>query len=122
VSPNLPDYFAVEQSPNGNNNWTQIATPTSTSYVVSGLSPATIYFFRVRAHNVLGFSGYSNISSATTNASGTHSINYPNGFTGAAASFTFNGYGTSTPIQGSGNLRLSTNGTGNTARSAYFNT
>jgi hypothetical protein len=121
VTPNTADGFYIEQSPNGTTGWTQIAISAATSYPVTGLNPATTYFFRVRAHDALGFSGYSNVASATTNNSSGHSIDFDSGFTGGASSFTFNGYGTSTPIQANGNLQL-TSATGGLARSALYNT
>lgn len=48
--------------------WTQIAeTATGAlSYADTGLSPATTYCYRVRAHNAAGDSGYSNTASETT--------------------------------------------------------
>ncbi|MEK7560420.1 MAG: Ig-like domain-containing protein [Patescibacteria group bacterium] len=50
-------------------NFTQIATPTGTSYSNTGLSASTTYRYRVRAVDAAGnVSGYSNIASATTNA------------------------------------------------------
>jgi hypothetical protein len=43
------------------------APANSTSADAAGLSPATGYVFRVRAHNASGYSEYSNEASATTN-------------------------------------------------------
>jgi len=40
--------------------------PNITGAQVHGLAPATTYFFRLRAHNASGYSGYSNEASATT--------------------------------------------------------
>ena len=37
-----------------------------TSYENAGLSPATTYSFRVRAHNATGTSSYTNVATATT--------------------------------------------------------
>jgi len=61
--------FMVERSIDGA-AFTEIADLSSgtTSYVDSGLDAETTYFYRVRASNSAGVSGYSNISSATTDS------------------------------------------------------
>ena len=47
--------------------FTQIATPTGTSFAHTGLSPSTTYRYRVRASDAAGNLGaYSPIASATT--------------------------------------------------------
>jgi Fibronectin type III domain len=54
----------------GCSNFTQIATPTGTSFNDTGLTPSTSYSYRVRAADAAGnLSGYSNTASATTQAS-----------------------------------------------------
>jgi hypothetical protein len=60
--------FEIERSPNGTSAWTLIDTVGSnvTSYSDTGLSPLTTYFYRVRAANGFGDSGYTNIASDTT--------------------------------------------------------
>jgi alpha-tubulin suppressor-like RCC1 family protein/fibronectin type 3 domain-containing protein len=63
--------FRIERAPDNAGNpgtWAQIAMITSnlTAYNDTGLSPGTTYWYRVRAHNAGGDSGYSNQSSATT--------------------------------------------------------
>jgi len=62
--------FRIERSTDGT-NFTQVATvgPNVTSYANTGLSGATTYFYRVRAYDNGGASGYSNIGSAATPAS-----------------------------------------------------
>jgi titin len=59
--------FQLERSLNGT-AFTKIADlpANSKSYQSSNLSPATEYYFRVRAINAAGASAYSNIASATT--------------------------------------------------------
>ncbi|MEK6323685.1 MAG: fibronectin type III domain-containing protein [Acidobacteriota bacterium] len=61
------DGFKIEQSTD-NITFTQIDTvgPNATARSVTGLAPATIYYFRVRAFNTAGDSAYSNTASATT--------------------------------------------------------
>lgn len=50
---------------------TAIATSTSTSYTLTGLSPNTIYYAYVKANNTCGSSSYSSCVSATTPTAGT---------------------------------------------------
>ncbi|HQE92560.1 MAG TPA: DNRLRE domain-containing protein [Anaerolineae bacterium] len=60
--------FKIERSPNGSSDWQQITTVGAnvTSHANSGLSSSTTYYYRVRAYNAYGDSGYSNTASATT--------------------------------------------------------
>jgi PKD repeat protein len=63
--------FDIERSPDGNANWTQVASPGggSSSYTNTGLSPSTTYFYRIRARNSAGVSAWSgNASGATSPA------------------------------------------------------
>jgi hypothetical protein len=59
--------FTIERSLDAA-NWNSVATTTAstTSYYDLGLSANTVYYHRVRAYNVGGYSGYSNVASATT--------------------------------------------------------
>lgn len=59
--------FRVERSSNGV-DYTEIATLGAgvTSYTNSGLSALTSYYYRVRAYNSTGNSGYSNVGSVKT--------------------------------------------------------
>jgi fibronectin type 3 domain-containing protein len=57
--------YKVERSPDGN-VFAQIGTSTTTSFSNSGLSPATTYYYRVRASNLVGDSSPSSVVSATT--------------------------------------------------------
>jgi titin len=59
--------FKIERSTDGV-NFTQVATVGTNvkTYNNTGLSPGTGYFYRVRAYNGNGDSGYTNISAATT--------------------------------------------------------
>jgi hypothetical protein len=61
--------FLIERSTDGT-NFTQIATAgvNATSYLDTGLSASTTYYYRVRASGSGGNSGYSNVVSATTQA------------------------------------------------------
>jgi hypothetical protein len=58
--------FRVERGIGG--NYTEIASlpAGTTSYTDNGVAPSTAYTYRVRAHNVAGFSAYSNVASVTT--------------------------------------------------------
>ena len=49
-------------------SWTQSPglSKDTTSYLASGLSADTTYYFRVRANNSAGYSDYNNVASATT--------------------------------------------------------
>ena len=60
--------YQLERSPNGNDPWTKIADPAgnATSYADQNLTPNTRYFYRIRAVNQGGASGYSNTADATT--------------------------------------------------------
>jgi predicted phage tail protein len=65
------DGFAIERSTNGV-NFNQITTlgANATGYSDLGVTASTTYFYRVRAFNNTGFSGYSNTASATTASAG----------------------------------------------------
>ena len=64
---NNEDGFKIEQSLN-NVSFTPIDTvgPNETSYLHTGLSRKTTYYYRVRAYNAYGNSAYSNTASART--------------------------------------------------------
>ena len=53
--------FRVERSPDGA-AWVEIATVGAnvTAFTDAGLTPNTVYYYRVRAHNASGYSQYSN--------------------------------------------------------------
>ena len=59
--------FRIERSTDGA-NFTEIAVTAAnaTSYQSTGLTASTLYYYRVRAYNATGTSGYTNIASATT--------------------------------------------------------
>ena len=61
--------FKIEQSPDGS-TWSEITTvgANATSFTASGLAASTTYYYRVRAYNAGGNSGYSNTTNATTTA------------------------------------------------------
>ncbi|MDZ7367935.1 MAG: fibronectin type III domain-containing protein [candidate division KSB1 bacterium] len=62
------DGFKIERKIGAAGTYKQIATVAAnvTSFANTGLSASTEYFYRVRAHNADGNSGYSNEASATT--------------------------------------------------------
>ena len=57
--------YTVEKSTN-QADWSTVWTGTGTAATVSGLASGTTYYFRVKASNASGDSGWSNIASATT--------------------------------------------------------
>src|SRR5262245_7940213 len=59
--------FKIERAPTSSGSWVQVATVgvNVTSYTDASLSPATSYYYRVRAYNSKN-SLYSNIATATT--------------------------------------------------------
>ncbi len=63
--------FRIERSTDGT-NFVEITTtaPGATSFQNTGLNPGLTYYYRVRASNANGDSGYSNIASATTPGGG----------------------------------------------------
>ena len=63
---NNEDGFKIERSSDGS-SFTQIATvgANAESYTNTGLASGSTYYYRVRAHNSVGDSAYSNTASAT---------------------------------------------------------
>jgi predicted phage tail protein len=59
------DSYEVQQSTDGT-TFTTISRPIVTQMMIFGLQSSTTYFFRVRAVNSGGVSGWSNVASATT--------------------------------------------------------
>ena len=59
--------FRIERSTNGT-TFTEVATvgANGVMYQSTGLKRNTLYYYRVRAYNAAGNSGYSNIASART--------------------------------------------------------
>jgi Fibronectin type III domain len=67
------DSYTVERSLDGS-TWTVVTSSLpggATGYSDTGLSPATTYYYRVKATNAGGSSGYSNTANATTPAANT---------------------------------------------------
>jgi hypothetical protein len=67
---NNEEGFIIERSPNGNTGWVEIATVGAgiTNFLNIDLTPSTIYYYRVRAFNAGGNSGFTNTENATTPA------------------------------------------------------
>ena len=61
--------FKIERSLTGTSGWSQIGTTVANdvTFTDTGLDCATAYYYRVRASNFGGDSGYSNTDNATTN-------------------------------------------------------
>ncbi len=64
----IEDGFKLERSTNAGVNWIQIAGlgQNVVSYADTGLTPSTIYHYRIYAFNIFGNSPYSNIAFDTT--------------------------------------------------------
>ncbi|MBN1671665.1 MAG: lamin tail domain-containing protein [Kiritimatiellae bacterium] len=64
------DTFRIERSPNGSSGWAPVGSVSAdtTLWTDSGLAPAAGFYYRVRASNAVGESGYSNVDGATTAA------------------------------------------------------
>ena len=62
------DSFKIESSPNGNSNWTEIATVSANTvvYTNSGLKCGLAFYYRIRALNMAGYSVYSDTATAST--------------------------------------------------------
>ena len=83
------DSFHVQQLVNGAYQEIQILGPNMTSVQIGGLTAATTYSFRVVAANAIGFSAYSNVATATTQAPAPSPVPAaPSSLTGWASSST----------------------------------
>ncbi|WP_036222887.1 fibronectin type III domain-containing protein [Mesoaciditoga lauensis] len=60
------DSFIIYRSTNNSNDFTELATVKSKSYIDKSLTPNTIYYYEVRAKNGFGTSEPSNLAYATT--------------------------------------------------------
>src|SRR5437660_1797557 len=60
--------FKIERAPTSTGSWKQIATVGAnvTIYTNAGLNASTTYYYRVRAYNQKGNSGYTAVAGATT--------------------------------------------------------
>ncbi|MBN1669820.1 MAG: fibronectin type III domain-containing protein [Kiritimatiellae bacterium] len=60
--------FKIDRSTTGSSGWVRIAEPgaNATSCTDSGLTAGTTYYYKVKAYNEAGHSGYSNTADATT--------------------------------------------------------
>ncbi len=106
----------VERSPTPTGPWTPVGvTNSTTTYADTGLSGSTMYYYRLRAYNKKGYSGYSNNASKKTSVK-TDNIppSVPGGLTTVApASDQINiswSASTDTGGSGMGGYRLYTNG------------
>jgi hypothetical protein len=77
--------FEVERSTDGI-SFSKIATITANTFPNTGLAAAARYYYRVRAVNNAGPSGYSNVASATTSAPPLQVPTAPSGLSAAAVS------------------------------------
>ena len=58
------NYYVVQVSTTGTSAWANIGSPAGTSFPASGLSNGTRYYFRVHAHNSVGFGPFSTVVNA----------------------------------------------------------
>ncbi len=82
--------FKLERSTHRDSGFTQIASPTATSYLDSNLTAGTAYYYRVRAFNAAGESAASSVADATTQAQAPTPVppSAPTGLTATARSAT----------------------------------
>lgn len=59
-------YYQIEAATSIDGPWRPAGQAADTAWYATGLSPETLYYFRVRAVNALGTSDYSNVASART--------------------------------------------------------
>ena len=79
--------FKVERSLTPTGPWTPIGVTTSTTYVDTGLSNGTVYYYRLRAYNSTGYSLYSNEANGGTSVSTDYTLpSVPNGLVATATS------------------------------------
>jgi predicted phage tail protein len=57
-------YYAVQQSTTGTSDWVNVAFPATPGYTVNSLTNGTKYYFRILAHNDLGWGPASTVISA----------------------------------------------------------
>ena len=71
-SNNEVDFHIEKSSTSATEGFSETAPPTVganiTTYTATGLDSAAQYWFRVRAHNAVGYSGYSNVATTTSYA------------------------------------------------------
>jgi autotransporter-associated beta strand protein len=58
--------YIVQRSLNGTSGWTTLGTPTSLSWLDTGLSPSVTYYYQVAASNSAGTSAYSAVVSTAS--------------------------------------------------------
>jgi hypothetical protein len=88
---NNEEIYRIEQSADGVAfNEIAVVGVNASSYVAGGLSSGSAYFFRVRAANAIGTSGYSNVATGLT-ASQPPVTNFSSGFQSSAGFLQFNG-------------------------------
>ncbi|MBN1669487.1 MAG: CotH kinase family protein, partial [Kiritimatiellae bacterium] len=82
--------FKIDRRISGTTNWVRVAEPAAntTVYTDSGLTPATQYYYMVKASNADGDSAYSNTADATTNSDGPPAPAAPDNLAAAALSAT----------------------------------
>src|SRR5262249_32468795 len=94
VTPSWQDHTAQTHTANGyaieastdNVTFTQMTTAIAglSSINVGGLQPSTLYYFRVRGFNGMGFSSYSTVASATTSSQVVF-LDFSGGFAGSTS-------------------------------------
>ncbi len=84
--------FKIERKTGSGGTYSQIGTVAASvvTYADTGLAPGTLYFYRVRATNGAGDSGYSNEASATTTSAPTFRSSAAKGATSGVQSLVIN--------------------------------
>lgn len=89
------DGFVIFRAQNDTTSWVVVDTAAANyvAYSDDGLTPATTYFYRVRAFNAAGISAASNLARATTKSEGGMIWNFDSGAEGWTVTHDIAGYG-----------------------------
>ncbi len=124
--------YSIERSLSASSGFQELNTSTNTSYVDTGLSSNTTYYYRLRAQDTsANYSNYTNVINTTTGAVDTQSPTTPtslsNSVSGTQVSLSWSASTDATGVTGYNILRSTTNGSGyslltTSATNSYTNT